>query len=158
MALWCTDCEKFVPADLGFCEECGTDLIWGGVPSNITPVSTKECEFCYNTVAIKGADICGDCQLIVLESGADRVEAAANFPDLCPECLLRLIAHGEGMCKPCYASEVWGGELADDDPFGVRAITRGSEYDYWTGASWPEPAVIIPSVAEELETIPARRR
>lgn len=140
MTLWCEMCGTHTTeADLlNRCLDCGTALIHPPQPP---------CYLCQTEERMPGADICFACKADQSQcwNYSDLLEM---YPDLCAECFERVAQDRTGMCVPCYKEVIWGGVPDAVDYLG----------EYYPSHGWAAPApVVIPSAAEELETIPAMR-
>lgn len=146
MNLWCVRCERFMPFDPvhDICEHCGTSY-----------ALAKLCIECQVEPAEEGIDVCAFCE-DDLHSMYTQKEFQRDHPTLCAECRVRRCEPQSGICDTCYQVIVWG--APDATP---RRPAKPYSYDWWSADDAYEydwEAVVIPSVAEELETIPAMRK
>lgn len=150
MNKWCQDCGQFVRTVDCYCVKCGADLLWASTEEVMT--RTKTCDYCKQGKCPTGQDICPQCEADILEIVGEDMEVALDtFPDLCPYCLVRVLhSLDEEECSVCRTAVAWGADPKD------LSWDESDTAEYWAGQYRYEPA-FIPSVAEELETIPAIR-
>jgi hypothetical protein len=153
MNAWCPHCSKFSHLIDAYCASCGADLLWA------PRVNKKTCEYCKREEAAPGNDLCTECASDVLQIVGEDMEIALDtFPDLCPYCLVRVLHGDDEECYTCRVAEAWETDPKDVTWKGGSESLAWEETDpgyvWWNQAEEP---VVIPTVEEELESIPAIR-
>lgn len=138
--MWCDTCERSVHAPMGFCSNCGTDMLGFGTPAVLEDSDRfAACVVCRTAEAEQGFDLCDSCYCLVQEADPD------DYPEICPGCCSMLLSAGQTVCPDCT------GLLEPARP-------KASGYSWWGDDDWDEPALPVPPASEELETIPAIRK